>query len=242
RNRNLGLSGQLYFNTKNTLNFSASYGTTNYKNQGVGGFNLPERASNSKGNNRTIQLGNRTIFSTKLLNEARFLVNRSISSTSPVTDGVAINVLDAFYGGGGQNRSDTRRTIYQWGDTLRWTATPKLNVQTGVDFGYNKNHSVSENNFVGTFTFSSLDDYLAGHPITFRKNSGDPTLDVSQLEFSMFLNMDYRLSPKVNLSMGARYQAQTNLRDYNNVAPTLGFAYQPKQGTVIRAGARLSHQ
>jgi hypothetical protein len=42
--------------------------------------------------------------------------------------------------------------------------------------------------------------------------------------------------------VGVRYQAQTHLRDYNHPAPTLQIAYQPHNGTVIRAGGRISYR
>ena len=50
------------------------------------------------------------------------------------------------------------------------------------------------------------------------------------------------MTPKLNVGAGVRYQAQTNLGDYNNAAPTFQIAYQPRTGTVIRAGGRMSYQ
>ncbi len=57
----------------------------------------------------------------------------------------------------------------------------------------------------------------------------------------MFTQFDVRLTPKVNVGTGVRYQVQTNLHDYNNVAPTLQVAYQATKKTVIRAGGRLNY-
>ena len=112
----------------------------------------------------------------------------------------------------------------------------------GTDSTYTKNYSSSETNYLGVFTFSSLDDYLAGRPITFRQTTGDPVVNVQQLEFAAFLQADWKVTPKLNIGAGARYQAQTNLSDYNNVGPTFQIAYQPRTGTVLRAGGRFSYQ
>ena len=62
------------------------------------------------------------------------------------------------------------------------------------------------------------------------------------MEFAAFVQADWKVTTKLNLGAGARYQAQTNLRDYNNLAPTFQIAYQPRTGTVLRAGGRLSYQ
>jgi Carboxypeptidase regulatory-like domain len=242
KNQNLNIGGQLFLSQNNTFNFNANYTTNEQRNQGVGGFTLPERATNGKGHNWNFQVGERAIISTKLINELRFNTGRNENSQSPVTEAIAINVLDAFNGGGSQNRTRRRGNNYNFGDTLRWTARPTLNIQMGTDVFYNKNYSSSETNYLGVFTFSSLDDYLAGRPVTFRKTVGDPVVNVSQLEGAAFFQADWKATPKLNVGAGVRYQAQTNLRDYNNVAPTFQLAFQPRTGTVIRAGGRLSYQ
>jgi len=40
---------------------------------------------------------------------------------------------------------------------------------------------------------------------------------------------------------GARYDAQTNMRDHNNLGPRLGFAYALGPATVIRGGGGMFH-
>ena len=239
--RSLNTRGQVYLTRTNTLNFNWNYSKTKRENQGIGGFNLPERASNSRNRNWDLQISERAVFSTTMINEVRFQVRRDNSSQTPVTESVAINVLDAFYGGGGQNRSQDRNTNFQVGDTLRWTLSKKWNLQLGTELDQNQSHSVSENNFIGTFTFSSLNDYLEGRPATYTRNSGDPVLDVSQREFSTFVQADWRATPKMNVGLGLRYQAQSNLSDYDNLAPTLSVAYQIRPTTVIRGGSRISY-
>jgi len=117
-----------------------------------------------------------------------------------------------------------------------------VNLQIGADFNENKDYSSSETNYLGVFTFSSLTDYLAGHPINFRQTTGDPVVNLNQLEFASFIQADWRVNPKLNVGAGLRYQAQQNLRAYHNVGPTFQIAYQPRTGTVLRAGGRISYQ
>jgi hypothetical protein len=242
KTQNLNLNGQLFLTENNTFNFGGNYNTNQFLNQNVGGVTLPERATNFKGHNWNFQLSERAIVNPKLISEVRFNMFHNQNSQLPVTEAVAINVLDAFNSGGAQNRTRRRGTIYNFGNTIRWTVKPALNLQLGTESTYNKNYSSSETNYLGVFTFSSLDDYLAGRPITFRKTTGDPIVNVSQLEFASFVQADWRVNPKLNVGAGARYQAQMNLHDANNLAPTFQIAFQPRTGTVLRAGGRLSYQ
>ena len=153
-----------------------------------------------------------------------------------------MNVTGAFNSGGAQNDNFNRNRIYQLGDTLRWAARPKLNLQSGVEGNYERRHSVSRNNFLGVYTFASLDDYVAGRPQTFTQNSGNPLLDSQQYDFNAFVQADWRAARNVSVGLGARYIAQSNLRDYNNVAPTVSVAVQAARKTVFRAGSRFSYQ
>ena len=242
KNENLNSNGQIFITANNSVSFLVNYNTNQFLNQGIGGATLPERASNFKGHNWNFQLSERAIVNPRLTSEVRFFMFHNQNSTLPVTEAVAINVLDAFNSGGAQNRTRRRGTFYNFGNTIRWTVKPTVNLQIGTDFNENRNYSSAEGNYLGVFTFSSLADYLAGHPITFTQTAGDPVVNVNQLEFASFIQADWRVNPKLNVGAGLRYQAQQNLHDHTNLGPTFQVAYQPRTGTVLRAGSRISYQ
>src|SRR5439155_16039670 len=98
------------------------------------------------------------------------------------------------------------------------------------------------NNFLGTYTFASLEDYVAGRPQTFSQASGNPLLDAQQYDFNAFVQVDWRVAKNVTVGIGGRYIAQSNLYDYNNLAPTVSVAMQAAKKTVFRAGTRLAYQ
>jgi len=241
KNRGLTFNGQLFLTTNSTLNFGLNYGQNRARNQGVTDISLPERAFDSSFDNTNVNLSNRTIVGTRIIHESRFSFGRSTNFTYPKTDLSQINVLGAFFGGGSQNKSSSIRNNWAMGQTLRWTLTPKISLISGMDLFFYQIHSTSEANYLGSFTFSSLDDFIAGRAVTFRKVSGDPKLDLSQLEMATFLQADIKLTPKLNLGAGMRYQAQTNFDDHNNLAPTLQLAYQLHPKTVVRTGGRLTY-
>ena len=239
-NRSVETGGQLFISQNNTWNFGLNYGTNKQKNLGVGGFSLPERASDNKGTNYGFNSQTRTIIGTTMIYETRFRIGRNTNAMTPKSTAQAIQVLDSFTGGGAQNHNESKNTSYAFGSTLRWTMSPKLNTIFGMDANYNKRHSLSEANYGGTFVFSSLADYVAGRPITYRQNSGDPVIDVDQWDYAVFAQADYKLTPKVNIGGGLRYQLQTNLEDNNNLGPTAQIAIQASPKTVIRGGARMN--
>src|SRR5262245_49155806 len=240
-NRNVNGDGPPFITKDTTFNFGFNYGQNRIQNQGVTDFSLRERAFDMRIDNTNFSASTRSILSTKVIFETRLAFGHQFNSTTPKTDAVQINVLGAFNGGGSQNRNRNTRNNWAMGQTLRWTASPKLNMVSGVDAFLNQIHSFSEANYLGSFTFSSLDDYVAQRPVTFRKVSGDPRIDVEQWEIAPFAQFDLRMTSKLNIGAGLRYQIQTNLSDYNNIAPTLQIAYQLTKKTVVRAGGRMTY-
>jgi hypothetical protein len=256
-NRSINVRTQWAITSNNTLNVNLEYERGDNKNAGVGGFNLLERASVRKSRELEFQLRETAILTKSMVHEFRFQFGRDLSQQSPKTNGVAVNVLDSFFAGGAQNRSLDRERTFEFGNLLMYSAA-KWTIKTGVQGVYRTSHSLSENNFIGTFTFSSLlcrpfnpdnpnDDlcagaYEAGRPTTFTVNRGNPLLDVNQLEMGTFLQTEWKATPKFNLSMGVRYDAQTNISDRNNVDPRLGFAYQVGPTVAVRGGAGIFHQ
>ena len=80
------------------------------------------------------------------------------------------------------------------------------------------------------------------NPTQFSITSGNPLANVSQFDFGGFVTDDWRISPKLTLSLGLRYENQTNINDKLNFAPRVSFAYSPAAGgartpkTVFRGG------
>jgi hypothetical protein len=52
-----------------------------------------------------------------------------------------------------------------------------------------------------------------------------PTIRVRQFDIGLYANDDWRLRPNLTLSLGLRYENQTNIGDNGNFAPRLGFAW-----------------
>ena len=57
--------------------------------------------------------------------------------------------------------------------------------------------------------------------------AGNPFLAASQVDAGAFVGDDWRVRPNVTLSLGVRYETQTNIHDWRDVAPRFGFAWAP---------------
>ncbi|MCU1266559.1 MAG: Cna protein B-type domain protein [Acidobacteria bacterium] len=77
----------------------------------------------------------------------------------------------------------------------------------------------------------------------FSINTGNAKASVSQVDFSVYGQDDWRIRPNITLSYGLRYENQTNTHSPLNFAPRLAFAWSPGAANsahppkmVIRAG------
>jgi hypothetical protein len=291
--RSLSFRPTLTINSKNTLNGQFTYSTNRSDNSGVGNLVLPERATDSRGHNWNMQLSGRTTVSNRFQNTIRFRVQQNNSSNVPVLSARAINVTQSFQGGGAPNHSENKSQDFLFGNQFRWQ---RGTITFTGDFEVNRRmtDNASRNNYLGTYTFSSLHDYcyaeatvngsfngseclktkglidaaaalgespyfvtvnpvtkaetripITGTPTQFTMTGGDPGLRVAQAELATYLQGDWRINTRTQLQFGARYQVQEHMRDYNNIAPTVGINYQlnttPGWQTVLRFGGRLNY-
>ena len=236
--RSVGTSGTLQLSEVHSFVFGLSYGLNKRSNQGVGGYTLPDRASN--GHEHYLDLWGKlvSVFSSRMIYETNFESWSNHNETQPVTDAISIDVLGAFNSGGAQSTNVNDFRNYSIGNLFSLTGT-KLTWRAGLSGSFIRSESLTEENFLGNFMFSDLDAYQAGTPQTFRVNSGDPQLINEQIEASAFVETDLKVTRQLTAMFGARYDWQTNLGDHNNVAPRAGFSYALGRSTVIRGGAGI---
>ena len=211
-------------------------------NNGVGGFNLPELATNSTGGEHHIFFTLRQILSPKLINELTFRVGHEYSRTHSLRPGIPkLVVQDAFTGGGQDDRRTTENHL-QLNEILSWTHGKHF-VRGGLNIPDISRRGFSDQtNFSGTFSFATLDDYLHNRPFLLSINQGDGHLAFWQKEFGLFVQDQILARPNFSVALGLRYDKQNYLSDANNFAPRLSFAYAPGKNnklrkTVLRGGA-----
>ena len=218
-------------------------------NAGLSGFDLPSRSYNSRDSDRTLRFTDTSIISARVINEASFQYIRRRASQAGADNSPTIRVLEAFTSGGaniGNAFNNEDRLEFQNFTTI-------VHGDHVFKFGgrVRRVHilDASPGNFAGTFTFTSLDQYrntilrVPGAGATqFSLAGGNPNAEVRRTDLGLFAQDDWRLRPNLTISLGLRYETQTNISDHADLAPRFSFAYSPvgdgknKPKTVFRGG------
>ncbi|HLG17519.1 MAG TPA: TonB-dependent receptor [Blastocatellia bacterium] len=240
--RKLDLSARVEHTLTKTHTLRAEYQRNAFgqDNLGVGNFDLPERAYSVDSAEHVFRLSDTGLLTRRFVNEFRLQARwREVESHS-ATQAPAILVLNAFNRGGAQVQGSRRVREIEIADNLDY-AIEGHSMRTGFALQLGSYSSDELANANGTFTFSSLASFAAGRPTTFSRRVGDPHVDFGQRQFGWYFQDDFRVAKGLSLSLGLRYEMQTNLSDRNNFAPRLGLAWSPfRDGkTTIRAGAGI---
>ena len=223
-----------------SIRYESQFDST--KNGGVGGFNLPEVATNSNGHELHLYFTLRRILSPSLVNEFTMRTGNEGSLNKSVRPGISrIVVLDAFTGGSSQTDRRTTENHVQLNEILSWNHGKHF-VRGGLNIPDISRRGFSDRtNFGGTFSFSTLADYLNNRPFLFSISQGDGHLAFLQKDFGLFVQDNILVRPNLSIGVGLRYDRQSYLGDNNNLAPRFSFAYAPdkKRKTVLRGGAGI---
>jgi hypothetical protein len=250
RNWNFSPRVDYAINANHTLVARYNYFRNRDLNQGVSQYSLPERAFDNGFSSHNLQLTETAVVNKTTVNETRFQFIRNRSQQDALNDGVAINVSDAFFAGGAPVGDS-------FNESTRWELTNTTTQARGahsLKFGARLRgvslSDFSENNFNGTYSFSSLAEYraaLAGRDTAtqFSVSGGEPLTEISQVDFGGFFQDDWKLRPNLTVGYGLRYERQSNIDSNLNFAPRVYLAWSPDGGaqqqakTVIRIGAGI---
>jgi hypothetical protein len=157
-------------------------------------------------------------------------------------------------------------TRQQYADTMTWTRG-KHALKYGLDFSHVDDLSMNLFSGFGAYSYNTLLDYFsdlnkakscAGVPCysSFSQGLGLPGLEFTTNDYSIFVEDDWKVLPRLSLSLGVRYEyeqmpdavaslinpavLQTSHipRDRNNFGPRAGFAWDVfgRGKTVLRGG------
>jgi hypothetical protein len=241
RNTELSASMNRQIGENHLISIRGLYTDRTIQNQGVGGFNLPEVATNFKDREDVIYFNHRGPITGHFYNLFRLLVARQHTPTTSVNQAPKIVVLGAFTTGGAQgDRLQTENHI-ALNEIVVWSGQ-KHTLRFGINVPDISRRGLDDNtNTGGTYTFSSLADYLAQRPFSLIRQSGNGHVVFVEKVLGGFVQDEFKLSPNLQLSLGLRYDWQNYFHDNNNVAPRVSLAFAPgnSRKTVIRAGAGM---
>jgi hypothetical protein len=258
--RNLFFSPRFDYaiNAGNTLIVRYNYNRFRTENQGIGGFTLPERGFNTLSTNQNVQVTETAIINPTTINETRFQYSFNRFEQTGNNDIPALDVSGAFGSGGSQvGHSFNERQSWELNNfTARQMGTH------AIKFGGRIRHvnidDTNEGNFGGSWTFTggfvltSIERYqltvrmleqgftpaqvraAGGGATSFRLNAGNPFADVSQTDYGVFIQDDWRIRPNLTFSYGLRYETQTNAHSKYDFAPRLAVAWSPGAANSAR--------
>ncbi|HEV2765325.1 MAG TPA: carboxypeptidase regulatory-like domain-containing protein, partial [Pyrinomonadaceae bacterium] len=229
------------FNQNHTLVARYSYSRTRDL-VGVGGFNLPERAFQTEFDQHLVQLTETAIINPQVINETRFQFTRNRRGQNGSIDLPVIQVLDTFTSGSSQVLSLNNDTRYELQNYT--TATKGAHVMRfGVRLRHVRIDEETRNNFGGSFVFTSLDQYRnaingvpGALPTQFNISGGNPLAGVSQTDVGFFFQDEWKVRPNFSLTLGLRYENQSNIDSNYNFAPRVFFAWAPGGTTTGTLG------
>ena len=210
-------------------------------NLGVGDFNLMERAYDRSSTSDQVRASMQTIVGRNALNELRVQYNHQDSVAESMSDAPAIIVIDAFSRGGAGVSSEGSERMLEIADNFDFTLG-KHAMRVGMLFEGGAYVNSDARNSAGTFTFSSLEAFLAGTPNTFTQRLGDVRTSFSQNRLGVYWQDDYRLNRSLAVSVGVRQELQSHVGDAMNFMPRLGFTFTPQRArTTVRGGYGIFH-
>ena len=227
-------------NPSHTLRAMFQRNDNDHHNLGVGSFDLSDRAYSRRTRDTMFRLSESGPWGKAWFGETRLQLRRSTMDSASLVDTPTVRVLDAFTSGGAQQDGGRSATEIEFASNIDWArGKHAIRMGTLVEGGWFS--SDSQSNYLGTYTFASLADYLAGRPSTYTRRDGNPLVDYSHWQAGFFVQDDWRAQKNLTLSGGLRAEVQTHLEDRWNVAPRAGFAWSPfaHGRTTVRGGGGI---
>ncbi len=217
------------------LNFNGS--RFSRENAGIGTQDLPERAYSTEDSSFGIFLQQNGPLGRRFVLNTRLSATGSDSESHSVSEAPTIIVTDAFTSGGAQRRGGQHARNYWLNSDLDYVRG-RHSMRTGIEIQYARYDSNTDSNYLGTYTFESLETYEAGRPRSYTRRIGDPNIEYSNVQGGFYVQDDFKLRKQLTLTGGVRYEAQTHVPDKLNFAPRAGFTWAPfKSGKTTLRGS-----
>ncbi len=223
------------------------YDVSSQNARGAGGLSAPSASAALDNRDHVIAVSHTLTFGGRTLLETRGQFTHGdlqAPPTDPVGPAVSIASVASF---GRLSSSPTARlnSAYQVVNNVSHQAGAHA-MRAGVDILYNDDRITFPRAVGGTYSFSSLANFLTGiyNPAGFTQTFGATEVAQTNPNFGMYVQDEWKITPTVTLNLGVRYDLQwldTINTDTNNVAPRLGVAWVPfaARRTVVRGGAGL---
>ncbi|HWS87217.1 MAG TPA: TonB-dependent receptor [Pyrinomonadaceae bacterium] len=271
RNQDVFLGkADISLNQSNQLSLRYNHqGFTGQNNENNGPLSAEEHSGDSIVKSDTFSGSLSSVLTKTIVNEFRFQIARDKEpgEANIDTPEAVINTGSGNLSIGRNNFSPRETTIkrFQLIDNVS-LVRGRSNYKFGIDFNFDRVLNFFPGLFSGSYTFPSYTAFANNAPSAYTQNfagagTSGGTTEPNLSEYAFYVQDDVRVTPKLTLNLGARYDYEalacppvTNPdplllnngvntgncpKDKNNLAPRAGFSYAPDERTVIRGGFGL---
>jgi hypothetical protein len=249
----------LQLGQKNTLTLRYQYERNNSSGQLGSNISLPSLATSSTSTEDSLQLMDSQIINERIVNETRFQYRRAVSNSASSSTAPAFGVGGYFNAGGGGSSSDHSDHLEL--QNITTMSAGKHAIKFGTWLRDNRDANTSNGGFNGSFSFSSLADYVTmlnglpagsttipsaviaagGQPNKLSYTTGKESFQGNVFDAAVFFQDDWKFNKFLTLSGGLRWEGQNHVADHSDWAPRFAFAYAldgHKKGTVTKTVVR----
>jgi carboxypeptidase family protein len=219
-----------------TLRFGFNLQRNDNQNLGIGEFDEEERAFSRMNQSNSIRAQHMGPLGRRAFTRTRIQVAWTDSESSSTVETPTIRVNDAFTRGGAQVGGGQHSRSLGIGSDLDYVRGSHT-VRTGLQIDMARWRSNETSNYLGTYTFESLEAFAEGRPRSYNRRLGDPNIRYQNVQGALYVQDDVRVRRNLTFSSGVRYEAQTHVRDLDSVAPRFGITWAPFAAgqTTLRA-------
>lgn len=223
------------------------YRVTSVNSRGAGGLNAATAAANLADTDHVVAISNIYTLSPRAVNESRgqfWYSGLEAPPSDPIGPAVSISGVATF---GTLSGSPTGRhnKLAQIVDNFSYQAGPHA-LHAGIEYIYNDDTIDYPRSYRGSYSFSSLANFLSG---VYNTSGFTQTFNTSRIHQTnpnagFYAQDEWKISNALTLNLGVRYDLQfleTIQTDTDNISPRAGFAWTPfrSRKTVVRGGYGL---
>jgi hypothetical protein len=221
------------------------YDVTSEHSRGAGALNASTASAGLDNVDHSVAFGNTWTIAPATVDETRAqFVHGDLEAPPDDAIGPAVSIAGvATFGTLSGSPTRRRNTMYQVVNNLSHQAGAHA-LRAGVDLVVNHDTITYPRSVRGSYTFSSLANFLAGTYSGFTQTFGDPVVSQTNPNVGLYAQDEWRAGSRLTLNLGLRYDLQfleTVHTDTDNVSPRAGFAWTPRatHALVVRGNAGL---
>jgi hypothetical protein len=248
--RNVNFLGKVdhQFNARDLFSVRYSlYDVHSDNSRGAGALSAVSAAAGLDDTDQTVAATNVWTLSPHTVNETRGQFTRSNLHAPPVDAlGPAVSIAGvASFGTLSGSPTGRVDNLYEVVDNISHQAGAHA-LRAGVDFLYNDLTITFPRSARGSYSFSSLNNFLQGvyNNAGYTQTFGNSVVGQTNPNAGFYVQDEWKVNGRLTLNVGVRYDLQflnTIATDTDNISPRAGFAWSPfaSRKTVVRGSYGL---